>query len=935
MKSIFSIVFLLMTVSNYAQRFDWVAFAPLTDVNSSEGSGGLAVEYDNAGHLYTTTTFSNSIVIGNDTVFHQGPASNVQNILIIKWTEQGEAIDYVQLAQDFALSSAVYDLEYDDVNNQIILSLATQGSPLTVVGQNISIPMAYSAILRFTTDLDYISKIDRPASYFISIEAHDGFLYDLSGYNSVITKMDVDNNVIWNIPQAMSSTAFSMYDMTITEDGLIYIVGEYVPSIFFSAVGYGDVMVIPPINAPYHLIFKLTIEGEVLDGEALSPSSNHGYRVATDFEGNVFVTVPYSGGGFTVGNIVINPPTGATDAFIAKLDDNFNVNWITELHHTGGNMKTFDINVHPSGELMVIGSYGGNASPGGFTLEFSPYGSGFFVQLDNSTGNVNYAESIGAPSSGTNGAYDFEIVGNKYFISGLSYTSLGNASFGCFDQSYSTHYLACFNDIEYSHDISLFYDSQFLTANSTGDNPQYVWYFNNELIEGATSFQLSPFADGEYSVVATDQYNCSAEASIMYLGGSCLAANYPLDASAEDISGNQLHGVMAGGVTPMTNRFGEMDKAMHFDGIDGRIDLPTDFDFESRTWSFWLNAENITAVPQVIFDCDHENIEFGQTEVSVSLVEGEKRLYLLMGQNLHFEEIEENTWYHVALTRNANEMTFYFNGCSVASFQNMTNDHSVDGLSTVSLGRGRFHDDFFFEGGLDDVQIFDCTLTPAEISSLADNAVCCETSFSVDEQTACFSYTWIDGITYTENNSSATYTLQNSTGCDSVITLNLNLISFINTVNLDLEEGVLTSDVQNAEYQWLDCNNKFDMIDGETNQSFVPAASGNFAVNVFLSGCNSVSDCVEVDITKSIEEYDSSLLKMYPNPGDGIFRLQVESLQNLHGFFVYNNVGQMVYASTTWPSNGMIDLGFLPDGNYAFVLQGLENIQQFKFIIKH
>ena len=46
---------------------------------------------------------------------------------------------------------------------------------------------------------------------------------------------------------------------------------------------------------------------------------------------------------------------------------------------------------------------------------------------------------------------------------------------------------------------------------------------------------------------------------------------------------------------------------------------------------------------------------------------------------------------------------------------------------------------------------------------------------SVDAQTACDSFTWIDGVTYTESNSTATYTLTNATGCDSVVTLNLTL----------------------------------------------------------------------------------------------------------------------------------------------------------------
>ena len=44
-----------------------------------------------------------------------------------------------------------------------------------------------------------------------------------------------------------------------------------------------------------------------------------------------------------------------------------------------------------------------------------------------------------------------------------------------------------------------------------------------------------------------------------------------------------------------------------------------------------------------------------------------------------------------------------------------------------------------------------------------------------DEITACESYTWIDGITYSESNNTATYILTNSFGCDSLVTLDLTI----------------------------------------------------------------------------------------------------------------------------------------------------------------
>lgn len=49
-------------------------------------------------------------------------------------------------------------------------------------------------------------------------------------------------------------------------------------------------------------------------------------------------------------------------------------------------------------------------------------------------------------------------------------------------------------------------------------------------------------------------------------------------------------------------------------------------------------------------------------------------------------------------------------------------------------------------------------------------------SAGIHTVSACSSYQWINGQTYTSNNSTATHTLQNAVGCDSVVTLNLTIL---------------------------------------------------------------------------------------------------------------------------------------------------------------
>ena len=65
----------------------------------------------------------------------------------------------------------------------------------------------------------------------------------------------------------------------------------------------------------------------------------------------------------------------------------------------------------------------------------------------------------------------------------------------------------------------------------------------------------------------------------------------------------------------------------------------------------------------------------------------------------------------------------------------------------------------------------------------------------IDEQTACDSYTWIDGVTYTASTNAPTFTLTNATGCDSVVTLHLT----INHSNTGIDEQTACD-----SYTWID-----------------------------------------------------------------------------------------------------------------------------------
>lgn len=136
-------------------------------------------------------------------------------------------------------------------------------------------------------------------------------------------------------------------------------------------------------------------------------------------------------------------------------------------------------------------------------------------------------------------------------------------------------------------------------------------------------------------------------------------------------------------------------------------------------------------------------------------------------------------------------------------------------------------------------------------------------SSGTDIQSACNAYTWIDGNTYNSSNNTATFTLSNAQGCDSVVTLDLTIIPLPN-VNVTQTGTTLEADLSGAVYQWLDCDANFAAINGETNQTFTPGTTGNYAVQVTNNSCSDTSACIVIDFTgiNEINHSEKELLKI-------------------------------------------------------------------------
>jgi hypothetical protein len=98
-----------------------------------------------------------------------------------------------------------------------------------------------------------------------------------------------------------------------------------------------------------------------------------------------------------------------------------------------------------------------------------------------------------------------------------------------------------------------------------------------------------------------------------------------------------------------------------------------------------------------------------------------------------------------------------------------------------------------------------------------------------------------------------------------VITIDLTIQQVDTAVTQD--EAVLTAVLDGATYQWIDCDNGNQPLEGETDQQFTATASGNYAVIVSEGGgCADTSSCYSVTVVRTEDILTFTDLNLFPNP---------------------------------------------------------------------
>lgn len=190
-----------------------------------------------------------------------------------------------------------------------------------------------------------------------------------------------------------------------------------------------------------------------------------------------------------------------------------------------------------------------------------------------------------------------------------------------------------------------------------------------------------------------------------------------------------------------------------------------------------------------------------------------------------------------------------------------------------------------------------------------------EESIRIDSVTSCGPYTWINGATYSLSTTTPLFVLPQPAvnGCDSIVNLHVNITQITNAA---VQNGTtIEASLNNAQYQWLDCDNNFAPLIGDTLQSFTASVNGNYAVEVTNGNCVDTSACFSVTTVGMSEMLDEHSVRIYPNPSYD--HIDIECSVHVLSITILDSKGREQLTS----SNKHIDVSNLANGIYLIHIE--------------
>ena len=262
----------------------------------------------------------------------------------------------------------------------------------------------------------------------------------------------------------------------------------------------------------------------------------------------------------------------------------------------------------------------------------------------------------------------------------------------------------------------------YAVVGSTGSN---MTTFSDLGLTPSTSYTYRVYAynSAGNSIQYSNELTLSTQDSIPSWLTNGLVGYWPFNGNANDESGNGNNGTV-NGATLATDRFGNAGKSYSFNGSSNYINcfnplgnLSSNFTITSyvlmNNWNGGLFVH--VGIDQNSFPRDGFGFGYGGTQ---SIFQGQNLLGLVSNVSWYqsgFQYTNLNTWYHTAVIRSGNSISYYVNGVLVGS----NNIATIQTPSNALFFGGGSTNYALLNGKLDDIRIYYRALSASEVAYLA------------------------------------------------------------------------------------------------------------------------------------------------------------------------------------------------------------------------
>jgi hypothetical protein len=178
--------------------------------------------------------------------------------------------------------------------------------------------------------------------------------------------------------------------------------------------------------------------------------------------------------------------------------------------------------------------------------------------------------------------------------------------------------------------------------------------------------------------------------------------------------------------------------------------------------------------------------------------------------------------------------------------------------------------------------------------------------------TSCSDYT-LNSQTYT---ASGVYTqhLTNVFGCDSMVVLNLTISPLVATVTQ--AGNMLSTNIANAIYQWINCDSISVVLPISNYQGYVPVTVGSYAVVVSDNGCTDTSSCFNFLPVVVENIIDNNSITISPNPFTSVATIYFSEEQRNTSIKVIDVTGRLVNSEQLTGNSAKLDMSGYAKGIY-------------------